>query len=374
MLLGAGSSSRFGLKAKKQWLFTGELPLWLYVAKRFEKMQKFHKIIITSSKREKPLFEKYCDYLIIEGGQSRQASVKNALKEVQTPYLLVSDIARVCVNGDMVRRILDKKEAADCVVPYISPPDTVVYQNETIERSEVKLIQTPQLCRTDTLKKALQSQREFTDESSAIRAIGAKVEYVEGDKRAMKLTYKEDLRFLDCIEKPSKTELVGEGFDVHPFDENRELFLGGVKIEHSRGLAGHSDADVVIHALIDALLGAANFGDIGELFPDSSDRYKGIDSKELLKEVKELLQECGFEPVKVDITIMAQEPRLYPYKLQMATKIGSILNLEKHRVNIKATTTEGLGFIGRAEGIAAKAVATLKYYNWSEDESIDSRE
>jgi len=130
----------------------------------------------------------------------------------------------------------------------------------------------------------------------------------------------------------------------------------------------------MIHALIDALLGAANFGDIGELFPDSSDRYKGIDSKELLKEVKELLQECGFEPVKVDITIMAQEPRLYPYKLQMAAKIGSILNLEKHRVNIKATTTEGLGFIGRAEGIAAKAVATLKYYNWSEDESIDSRE
>ncbi|MFW5984642.1 MAG: 2-C-methyl-D-erythritol 2,4-cyclodiphosphate synthase [Halanaerobiaceae bacterium] len=152
---------------------------------------------------------------------------------------------------------------------------------------------------------------------------------------------------------------VGMGFDVHRFSDNQDLVLGGVEIPCSRGLKGHSDADVLVHALMDALLGAAAAGDIGDHFPPDDDRYKGISSLVLLARVTELLQEKGFVINNVDLTIIAQIPRVAPYKEKMVDKISSTLKLTKNRINIKATTTEGLGFVGRKQGIAAQVVATI---------------
>ncbi len=367
VLLGAGSSTRFGLPVKKQWLRIGDLPLWLFVAKRFEKMYSFSNIIITAPKEEMPFFQKYCDYFITSGGDTRQESIKNALTYVQTPYVLVSDIARVCIQKDVLTRLIHHKGKADCIVPFIPSPDTVVYKNETLQRDQVKLIQTPQLSRTTTLQEALQTDREFTDESSAIKAIGGEALYINGDIRQRKLTYKEDLQFLDCLTSPSRTMLSGTGFDVHAFCENRALYLGGEKIDFHLGLAGHSDADVVLHALIDALLGAAGFGDIGELFPDTDDAFKDIDSKILLQHCAKILRQCGFEIKHIDLTIIAQQPKLSPYKQKIQKRIASLLGVEHYQVNIKATTTEKLGFIGRSEGIAAQAIATLHYYDWSRE-------
>ena len=363
LLLGAGSSSRFGLPVKKQWLWIDDDPLWLFVARRFESMG-FSDILITAAKEEKPLFERYCHFRLVEGGSSRQESVQKALELVRTPYVMVSDIARVCVPQSIVAALIAKKDEAACIAPAITPPDTVVYRNETIDRSEVRLVQTPQLVRTDLLKEALK-QGTFTDESSAIRALGKEVLYIPGSEAAKKLTFKEDLTYLPCLKPPSDRRRTGFGLDVHAFCEGRPLKLCGVEIPHTHGLAGHSDADVAIHALIDALLGAAGFGDIGELFPDSDAAYKNIDSTLLLEQTAKLLIKCGFVIEHIDLTIAAQAPKLQGFKPAMQKRIAQILELPLHACNIKATTTEKLGFVGRKEGIMALANATLKYYDWS---------
>ena len=152
---------------------------------------------------------------------------------------------------------------------------------------------------------------------------------------------------------------IGQGYDVHRLVQERELILGGVSIPYEKGLLGHSDADVLLHAVMDALLGAAALGDIGKHFPDSDQRYKGISSMELLREVGRLLKTQGFTVGNIDATIIAQKPKLASYRCQMAENIAQVLHLEKNRVSIKATTEEGLGFTGRGEGIAAQAVALL---------------
>ncbi len=363
VLLGAGNSTRFGLPVKKQWLWIEDKPLWLFVLERFTKLLTVKETIITCTKEERPFFEKYCDARIIEGGATRQASIQNALEHIDTPLVLISDIARACVQEEVLARLFAYDDF-DCVAPAITPADTVVYRNETIDRSAVKLVQTPQLSKTATLKEALRIG-EFTDESSAIQAIGGKVIYIQGDRRQHKLTFAEDLKLLECLKPPNKTVRVGSGFDVHPFSDQKELWLCGVRIDYPYGLAGHSDADVALHALIDALLGAAGFGDIGELFPDSDQTYKGIDSKILLQKTKRLLNWCGFVIANIDLTIIAQEPKLAPYKPKMLQTLSDILELPKHLINLKATTTEKLGFIGRKEGVAAQAVANLHYFDWS---------
>lgn len=367
ILLGAGESSRFKLKCKKQWLRIGNIPLWLYVAKNFEKAFEFRKIIITSSKDEINFMKKYADFNFIEGGNSRQESLKNALELVDSEYVLVSDIARACIKKDFIKNIISLKEKADCIAPYINVSDTVVYQNETINRDEIKLIQTPQLSRTEILKKALLQNRTFTDESSAIKAIGKKVTYIQGDKEHHKLTFIDDLKDLKCLEAPSKDILTGIGIDIHPFENNKEMFLGGVKIDKNYGFKAHSDGDVAIHSIIDALLGAAGFGDIGELFPDIDEKYKNADSKELLKKVNNLLQNCGYEIVNIDVTIVAQKPKISPYKDEIKRVLSKLLEIEKYQINIKATTAEKLGAIGRKEGVMVLSTANLKYFNWQKE-------
>lgn len=152
---------------------------------------------------------------------------------------------------------------------------------------------------------------------------------------------------------------IGQGYDVHKLSEGRELILGGVKIPYEKGLLGHSDADVLLHAVMDALLGAAGLGDIGEHFPDTDGKYKGISSLLLLKEVSGLLEEQGYVIENIDSTIVAQKPRLSPYRPQMVSNIANVLHLPENKVNVKVTTEEGLGFTGRGEGIAAQAAALL---------------
>lgn len=368
VLLSAGSSSRFDMKVKKQWLRVDHKPLWQFVADKFKSTQLFKEIIIVSSEDDILFMKNYADYTFVTGGNTRQQSLKNALNAVSTDYLLVSDIARSCVNDELLARIIKEKEKADSVVPFLKVTDTVVYENETIDRDKVKRIQTPQLSKTAVLKAALQTDNEFTDESSAIAAFGGTRAFISGDEEAHKITYTYDLNKLPCLQAPSSDILSGNGFDVHAFDDDGEMFLGGVKIESDFGFKAHSDGDVALHALIDALLGAAGMGDIGMLFPDNDDKYKGIDSKELLSRVVNKIYNYGFIIVNVDITIAAQKPRIGKYKNEMRRVIAELLYIDKARVNVKATTTEKLGFVGRAEGVAVIANANLKYYNWKKIE------
>jgi 2-C-methyl-D-erythritol 4-phosphate cytidylyltransferase/2-C-methyl-D-erythritol 2,4-cyclodiphosphate synthase len=365
ILLAAGSSSRFELDVKKQWLRVKNEPLWQFVAQKLQNTQLFCKIIITSSSDDIEFMKNYADFTFVEGGNSRQESLKNALNEVDSEFVLVSDIARACISKEFLEKIIQKQSNADCIVPYLKVHDTIVYEDTTINRDKVKRIQTPQLSKTSVLIDALQTDEEFTDESSAIVANGGSREFILGEDDAHKITHIEDLNKIPCLAPPSSDTLSGTGFDVHAFEKNTKMYLGGVEIKSDFGFKAHSDGDVAIHALIDALLGAAGMGDIGMMFPDSSDEYKGVDSKELLQTVVTKLHSFGFIIVNTDLSIAAQKPRIGEYKFQMRKALAKILKIPSSRVNIKATTTEKLGFIGRGEGVGVIANAKLKYFDWT---------
>ncbi len=365
ILLAAGSSTRFGTSVKKQWLRVGHQPLWHFVTNKFENLNLFSKIIITAHKDDLEYMKSFCSHTIVEGGDTRQESLKNALEHVSSSYVMISDIARACPPEELVQRLIEAKESADCIVPVLSMNDTVSFEGNNIDRDKLKRIQTPQLSKSDVLKAALKTGEEFTDESSAITAFGGTRAEVEGDESAHKITRLSDMNNIPCLRSPSTDTLIGNGFDAHAFEDDKAMFLGGVKIDSDFGFKAHSDGDVAIHSLIDALLGAAGMGDIGTLFPDSDNAYKDIDSKLLLKECVRRLHNCGFIIINVDLTIIAETPRLSDYKAKIRSTLADILVIEPFLCNIKATTTEKLGFIGRKEGVAVQSSASLKYLDWT---------
>lgn len=368
ILLGAGSASRFALPPKKQWLWINNQPLWLKVAKSFQELNDFQKTIIVSSKDDIQSMSNFGDFHFVEGGNSRQQSLKNALKAISTPYVLVSDIARCCLDKEMIDRVMQAKKHKSCVVPTLKVVDTLYYDFAPIDRESTKIIQTPQLSCTETLREALSTEQEFTDDSSAVASLGGEVIFVEGSSTAHKLTTVEDLSKMTCLEAPSKRALTGFGIDIHPFEEGKQMVLCGVEIDSPFGFKAHSDGDVAIHALIDALLGAAGLGDIGEFYPDTSEEFKGVDSSELLSDTVQRLANLGYVIGNVDLAIIAQTPRLLNYKKAMRFNLAKLLGLQANLVNIKATTAEKLGWIGRKEGIAVEAIATLYYYDWTQNE------
>ena len=369
IMLGAGSSSRFEMPVKKQWLRVGGDPLWLFAAKNLSSHYAFKEIIIASNE-EKYMSKFAPTHRFVKGGATRQESLKNALKLVQSEFVLVSDIARPMISAELFSRIIGGIQNADCVVPALKVPDTVYLGAGVVDREQIKLIQTPQLSRTAMLKSALESGQIYTDDSSAIAAAGGKIWYVQGDENARKITFKDDLAKICGLGAPSSEIYVGNGFDVHAFEEERKegsfVTIGGEKIPFERNLKAHSDGDVAIHALIDAILGAAGLGDIGEHFPDTDDKFKGADSALLLKEAYNLVRSVGFELINADITVIAEQPKLGKFKSAMEVNIANALNLTPSRINVKATTTEKLGFTGRGEGIAATASASLKIYDWTQ--------
>ncbi len=364
ILLGAGSSTRFDCAVKKQWLYTEDRPLWLHVAEHFEAAADFDKIIIVSSSDEIRFMKHFAPYTFIEGGDSRQESLQNALKKVTSKYVLVSDIARCCVPTEMITRILASKEVASCIVPVLPVTDTLYLNGSPVDREKAHIIQTPQLSQTYTLKQALQTQTLFTDESSAITALGESVHFVEGSPDAHKLTTLADLQKLPCLKPPCAKTLTGIGIDIHPFEMGKTMVLCGVEIDAPYGFKAHSDGDVAIHALIDALLGAAGMGDIGELYPDTDASYSGIDSKKLLGDTVSKITSYGFVVGNVDLSIVAEVPKLLPYKEKMRQTLALLLGIRSNFVNIKATTAEKLGFVGRKEGVSVHAVANLTYLDW----------
>jgi len=361
ILLSAGNSTRFNSSVKKQWIYCGNIPLWLHVAEHFSNSADFEDIIIVSSEEEILHMKNFASYQYVPGGNSRQESLINALSEVNTKYVMVSDIARCCVPKDMIIRILNAKEKASCIVPVLSIADTLYFEDQPIDREKVKIIQTPQLSVTKMLKKALKTDILFTDDSSAIASLGEEVLFVEGSAKAHKLTVQEDLSKLTCLESPSSKTLTGFGIDIHQFEPNKEMFLCGVKIDVDYGFKAHSDGDVAIHALIDALLGAAGMGDIGELYPDTDNKYSGVDSRELLKDTVKRINNFGHDIGNIDMTIMAEAPKILPYKNEMKKSLSKLLGIRENFINIKATTAEKLGFVGRKEGVTVHCVANLTY-------------
>lgn len=363
IVLAAGNSARFGLNTKKQFLRLGDEPLWLYTTKNLSSFYPFKKVIVSSNNIT--YMKKFVkNYEFTAGGNSRMQSLKKALKKVESEFVMVSDAARAFISKNLFDKLIENIHNADCITPALKIADTTLFENRTLQREKIKLIQTPQISRTILLKKALEGKKEFTDDSTAIASIGGKIWYVEGEESAKKITFKEDLKKLG-LPPPSGEVFTGNGFDVHEFGRERPLLLGGVKVHPNMGVKAHSDGDVLAHSLIDALLGAAGLGDIGEYFPDTSAKYKNADSMQLLKETYSKVKEYGFELVNADISIIAQAPKLKEFKEKISQNIAKILDVDEFRINVKATTTEKLGFVGRKEGLAVLSTANLKYFDWT---------
>ena len=260
----------------------------------------------------------------------------------------------------------------DCVAPILAVPDTSIYDGAYIDRSKLARIQTPQLSRVSALRAALEStQEQGTDESSIIKANGGVVRYIQGDRALEKLTLASDLLALEQVlmqEVPSfmRAVYVGNGLDVHSFEAGKVMKLGGVVIESELGFKAHSDGDVALHSVIDAILGAMGAGDIGEWFPDSSSAWEGADSAKLLELVWGFAKSVGYELYNIDLTIIAQTPRLSAYKQPIRARIAEILGAPLSAINVKATTTEHLGFIGRAEGVCVMSSVCLRLVSFTE--------
>ena len=368
VVLCAGNSTRFDTTAKKQWLRIEDEPLWLNVTKRLSSYANFQKVIVVGHIDELNYMKKFDDdCTFVAGGSTRQESMNNALQTVTTQYVMVTDVARCCVPKEVILNLLDNKTKASSIVPILDTSDTVIYNGETINRDDVKMIQTPQLSNTSMLKKALDTNKEFTDDSSAIKDIGGDVFYINGSTQSKKLTFGEELKDLSCLNAPLNNFFTGLGIDIHQFEDNKPMVLGGISIDSPFGFKAHSDGDVLIHSVIDALLGACGAGDIGEFFPDTDQQYKGADSKLLLEHIVRFIKNVGFEIINIDLTILAELPKINPHKNNIKVTLSKLLNIPKYKINIKATTGEKMGYIGRAEGLAVHSIATLKYYDWTKN-------
>lgn len=371
IMMAAGESARFcsNFPCKKQWIRVGDDPLWLVATRKVASYTTFKNILITASSTDYIYMKDISPYKVVKGGKTRMQSLCNALEYVDTTFVLVSDVARWNSVECVVDSIFEAMEAdVDCVAPYLEVADTSFYENAYLKRESLKLIQTPQLSRVAVLKEALNNNdRDFSDESSAIYAFGKKVVFVRGSNLMSKLTLDSDLLF-HCayLRPPCKKTFVGLGIDIHEFEHSKPMWLGGVNIESDFGFKAHSDGDVVLHALCDAILGAIGGGDIGQWFPDTDDMYKGADSKTLLENVYNFARSVGYELYNADISIMAQIPKITPYKMAMRECIARILNVEISLISIKATTTEGLGFIGRKEGVCAQAQVSMGFMDWQQ--------
>ena len=310
---------------------------------------------------------------LARGGESRQHSVLNGLKSLGADpddIVLVHDAARCLTPVNVILDILEScrsKGSGVAAVPAVNTmkyADSDMYVLHTADRSALYEIQTPQGFRFaqlyDSYIKAEKDGFVATDDASVAEHAGVRVLLVRGSKKNIKVMEKEDLVMINALlQQDTPSFRIGMGYDVHRLTEGRKLILCGIEIPHTLGLLGHSDADVALHALMDAMFGAAALGDIGRHFPDTSDEYKGISSVLLLKEAIRKVRKAGYEFVNADITIAAQKPRISPYIPEMVRKVSETLSCDTSQVNIKATTTERLGFEGREEGISAQAVCSL---------------
>ncbi len=300
----------------------------------------------------------------VHGGATRQASVRRALEclTADTPAaVLIHDAARPGLNATIIGRLLSALAVQPGAIPVLPIVDSLVEvdgaaMGASVSRETLRRVQTPQAFRFAEIlaaHRAWVGEPNAGDDAQVARAAGLTVAMVAGDEALHKLTFAAD------FEQAAPEIRVGTGYDVHRLAEGEELWLAGVKIDHTHGLAGHSDADVAVHALVDAILGALGEGDIGTHFPPSDPQWRGASSDRFLTHAVALAATRGYRIGNVDVTIVCEAPKIGPHRAAMRTRLAALLGAAEDAVSVKATTTERLGFTGRAEGIAAQAVATL---------------
>jgi 2-C-methyl-D-erythritol 4-phosphate cytidylyltransferase/2-C-methyl-D-erythritol 2,4-cyclodiphosphate synthase len=304
------------------------------------------------------------------GGAERRISVLNGLERLAAEggagVVLIHDAARPFLPKTVIGRLIAALEEADAAVPVLPVVDTLARGDgslgETVPRERLVRVQTPQAFRFGAILAAHRAWHggAATDDAQVARAAGIAVATVEGDPMLEKLTYEEDFVRAEERLRARMVSRTGMGFDVHAFAPGESVWMGGILIPHERGLKGHSDADVLLHAITDALLGAIGEGDIGVHFPPSDPQWRGAASSRFVEHARGLIEARGGRIDHVDATIIAEAPKMGPHRVAMRQSLAALLRLPLERVSIKATTTERLGFTGRGEGIAAQAIATVR--------------
>lgn len=376
VIVAAGNSTRMG-QPKLMIPLCGE-PVLAHTLKAFDR-SSVKAIVVVTRERDIAVFaplgnglSKPC--VFVTGGDTRQRSVANGIAAVppETTMVAIADGARPLITPEEIDRVIAVAQETDAASAAVRAKDTVKQADAngiitaTPDRATLWQVQTPQVFSLPLYKQAMEAVAnaglDLTDDCQLVEHIGAKVMLCETSYENIKITTPEDIAVATAFLKKRGVGgmRIGHGYDVHRLVEGRRCIIGGVEIPFELGLLGHSDADVLTHAIMDALLGAAAMGDIGKLFPDTDDRFKGADSIALLREVIARIREAGYTVGNIDATVLAQKPKLRPHIDAMRTVIADACGIDISRVNLKATTEEGLGFTGAMEGIAAHAVCVLE--------------
>ena len=375
IVVAAGASTRMGTGRSKVLEDLGGKPVLRRCLETLAGCPEIGELAVVCREEDRPALEPLAQGLplpviFVPGGPDRQTSVRHGVEAVSPrwEYLLFHDGARPLVTAETVARVCADAVTYGAATAALPVKDTVKLGEEafvtaTPPREKLFAVQTPQAFRRELYLAALAQAGDtpFTDDCQLLEALGLPVRLTPGDPRALKLTTPEDLLTLRAFlgERGDCPMRIGSGYDVHRLVEGRRLMLGGVEIPWEKGLLGHSDADVLTHAVADAFLGAAALGDIGHLFPDTDPRWEGADSLKLLAEVIRVVGEAGYAPVNLDATLIAQRPKIAPYVPQMRENLAAACGLPVSAVSVKATTEEGLGFTGAGEGMSATAVCLI---------------
>lgn len=376
----AGRGARVGSPQNKIWIEIAGRPLIEWTIAALQRCSDVATIVVAARPDEVSVLGAHLARwtkvrAVVPGGDTRSESVRAGLAALppECDIVLVHDAARPAVSERLVAQVARAAREHGAAVPGLPVSDTLKRTGsdgrvlETVDREGLWRVQTPQGARVADLRAAFEilgsQAMTLTDEAAVLEMAGYPVFVVPGEERNIKVTYPEDISRAAAILSGAACGppefRTGFGYDVHALAEGRPLWLGGERIPHDRGLVGHSDADVLLHAVCDALLGAAGMGDIGVLFPDSDPAHKDRPSIEFVLEVAERLRAGDWRVENVDVTLLAERPRIGPYRDAMASNIARALGTAEDRINIKATTSERLGFVGRAEGLACWAVAAI---------------
>jgi 2-C-methyl-D-erythritol 4-phosphate cytidylyltransferase / 2-C-methyl-D-erythritol 2,4-cyclodiphosphate synthase len=370
LIVAAGRGERLGGDIPKQYRPIGGKPVLRWAVEAMAGHPSVNQVRVVIGPGQGELAKSALDGLpvgdLIEGGAERSDSVVKGLRAIGDGAVLVHDAARPFCPPSVVDRLLRALEGADGAVPVLPVADTLASGDRVLEspvdRTKLLRVQTPQAFHSEDLLYAYEEAglASATDESTVMLSAGLKVATVEGDAMLEKLTTAADWERAEALLASRLVSRTGLGFDVHGFAGEGPIMLGGIAVPSARGLAGHSDADVALHAITDALLGAAGLGDIGEHFPPSDPQWKGASSELFLGHAAELIRSRGGLIDHVDVTIICEEPKVGPHRAAIRSRIAEILAVSASQVSVKATTTEGLGFTGRREGMAAQAVASIR--------------
>lgn len=367
IIVAAGQGRRAETALPKQWQMLNGKPVISWSIEAFISHPQVDEVIVVTS-ADIPENVDLSGVKLAKGGETRTLSVRSGLDAILSPAddtaVLIHDAARPGLTHQIIDELLAALKTSDAAAPALPVQDALKRQNgnalETVSRDALYRVQTPQAFAYGTISKALESATDLVDDLAAVEALGATVALVKGSDRLHKITYAEDFDMVSRLMNSSFAPIrMGSGFDVHAFEPGDHVTLCGVKIPHSARLKGHSDADAAWHALTDAILGAVALGDIGDHFPPSDDRWKDADSGIFLKESQRLALDAGYAIANCDITIICEAPKVKPHREAMRLRTAELLGLPLDAVSVKATTTEGLGFTGRREGIAAEAVVSL---------------